>query len=384
MIQLLPAGYAVRNLYRDPTRLVLLMGGSALVVGLVMSAYAFNQGMTQLLLASGWPTNVLLLGAGSEESVERSEVSEQAAGIAAASLAGLATVLGNRAVSPEIVHMAYLELPSGVRGQAVLRGVTPRALLTHPEVALLEGRFPQPGEIMVGRFAWKRMGVDPEGLRGGQQVRFDTAAFDIAGTFAAPGTILESEIWMDLNDLRTLAQRESVSCVVVRLDQAEFADVDLFTKQRLDLELSAVPESRYYRKLAAFYAPVRAMAWATASLIATSALFGGLNTLYAAFAGRVREMATLQAIGFGRFAILISLVQEALLTSMLGALLGAAAAIAIMDDRVVDFSVGAFHLVIGPEALALGLGSGAAVGLIGAIPPAFRCLTPNLPQALRD
>jgi len=41
------------------------------------------------------------------------------------------------------------------------------------------------------------------------------------------------------------------------------------------------------------------MTWITAGLIAAGALFGGINTLYAAFASRVREMATLQAIGFG-------------------------------------------------------------------------------------
>jgi putative ABC transport system permease protein len=189
---------------------------------------------------------------------------------------------------------------------------------------------------------------------------------------------------MHLNDLRTLAQRDTVSAVVVRLDGGDPADVQLFTRQRLDLELSAVSERDYYARLAAFYAPVRGMTWVTAALIAASAVFGGLNTLYAAFASRVREIATLQAIGFRRVAIYVSFVQESLMTSLFGALLGALAAVLILADRVVYLSAGAFRLGFGPETLFAGLFAGTLLGLIGSIPPALRCLKPGLPQALRD
>jgi putative ABC transport system permease protein len=189
---------------------------------------------------------------------------------------------------------------------------------------------------------------------------------------------------MDINDLRTLAQRETISSVVVRLETCDPADVQLFTRQRLDLELSAVSEKDYYARLAAFYAPVRAMTWTTAALIAAAAVFGGFNTLYAAFASRVREIATLQAIGFRRAAIVVSFIQESLMTSLFGALLGAIAAVLILADRVVYLSAGAFRLGFGPETLITGLVTGALLGVIGAIPPAIRCLKPNLPQALRD
>src|SRR5690606_36705096 len=118
---------------------------------------------------------------------------------------------------------------------------------------------------------------------------------------------LESEVWATLSDLRVLAKRETVSCVVLRLDDpADFAEADLFAKHRLDLELSALRESDYYAQLTAFFRPLRMMTWITTGLIAAGALFGGVNTLYAAFASRVREMATLQAIGFGRGALLAS------------------------------------------------------------------------------
>jgi len=266
----------------------------------------------------------------------------------------------------------------------MVRGITPRALLTHREVVVVEGRFPEPGELMMGRLAWKRLGVEQDALRPGADVLLDDLPFTVSGLFAAPGTVMESEVWMDLNDLRTVAQRETLSSIVVRLDTGEPEDVELFTRQRLDLELSAITEKQYYERLAAFYAPVRAMTWTTALLIAAAAVFGGLNTLYAAFASRVREIATLQAIGFGRSAIAVSLVQESMMTSLLGTLLGAILAGLLLSDRLVYLSTGTFQLTLGSETLFVGILAGLILGLVGAIPPAFRCLKPSLPQALRD
>ena len=71
---MLPITYAIRNLFRDPGRLFQTVAGSALVVLLVIAAIALNHGMEEVLQTSGSSTNVILVGAGSEESVERSEV----------------------------------------------------------------------------------------------------------------------------------------------------------------------------------------------------------------------------------------------------------------------------------------------------------------------
>ncbi|MGD7653738.1 MAG: ABC transporter permease, partial [Verrucomicrobiales bacterium] len=105
---MLPLTYAIRNLFRDKSRLIQTIGGSAIVVLLVMAALALNQGMARVLSASGSANNVILLGAGSEESVQRSEVPEQAAAIAAAEIPGVSETMGARAVSTEIHYMAPL------------------------------------------------------------------------------------------------------------------------------------------------------------------------------------------------------------------------------------------------------------------------------------
>ena len=125
------------------------------------------------------------------------------------------------------------------------------------------------------------------------------------------------------------------------------------------------------------------MTWITAGLIAAGALFGGINTLYAAFASRVREMATLQAIGFGRGALLVSLIQESTLACLTGALLSSVFAVTLLDGRTLPFSIGAFTLEITPVVAITGILTGLLLGLLGALPPAFRCLKPPLPTALR-
>ena len=382
---MLPFSYAIRNLFRDKSRLLQTVGGSALVVLLVMGALALNQGMKQVLAASGSPHNVILLGAGSEESVQRSEVAEQAAGIATSEIPGVSETMGTRAVSTEIHYMGLARFSDGNEAQALFRGVTPTALLAHPEVRVIEGSYPRTGEIMVGRLAWRQMKADASALQPGTTIQLEDQTLKVSGVFAAPGTVMESELWMPIGDLRVLAQRDTVSCVVLRLDDPDdFAEADLFAKRRLDLELSALRESDYYARLSSFFAPLRAMTWLTAGLIAAGALFGGLNTLYAAFASRIREMATLQAIGFNRRALLASLIQESTLASLTGALLASVVAMLLLDGQVVPFSIGTFTLSISPSVAFAGILTGFFLGLLGALPPAIRCLKPALPVALRS
>jgi putative ABC transport system permease protein len=385
----LPLEYAVRNLGRSRARLILSIGGSLLVVLLVIAAGAFVRGMDLSLRATGGRDNIILMGIGSEESVERSEIGAGVAGLLSASISGIRTSLGQEHISPEV----HVSLPLAVtEGQkraplVMIRGVTPAAMLVHAHVQIDQGRLPIPGrdEVMVGAMAATKMGVADSDLAVGRSVLIDGRPWPIVGRFKAPGTVTEAEVWASMSDLMAATKRETVSCVVLTLNPelAEFADVAAFAQMRLDLELSAGREADYYAKLAAFFGPVRVVVWVTASLIAVGGLFGGLNTMYAAFASRVRELGTLQALGFRRGAIILSLVQESVLATAAGALLACAAAVLLLDGLSVRFSMGAFGLVIDEVVIASGLAAGLALGLIGALPPAWRCLRLSIPLALK-
>ena len=388
-MRLLPWEYGVRNLARSRVRLALSLAGAALVVLLVLAAGAFVRGMDQSLRESGNPRNVILLGAGSEESFERSEISAAVTGLVQASVPGIKSRLGVPYVSPE-VHMQTIireERDAKRPMQVLLRGVTPAAFLVHPQARIVGGRIPEPGrdELIVGTQAGTRLGLPEQRLALGQTLFFDERAWTIVGRFEAPGTVMEAEIWTPLSDLQIAAQRDNLSCVVLTLDRTgEFDDADAFARQRLDLELVAIPETEYYANLRAFYRPIQAMVWVTAILIASGGLLGGLNTMYAAFASRVREIGSLQAIGYPRHAIVLSLVQESLLASVAGALIGAAIGVFLLDGVAVRFSMGVFGLVVDSVVLAMALGAGVILGLVGGLPPAWRCLKLPIAEALKS
>ncbi len=383
----LPFEYAVRNLGRSPLRLAAGVLGSALVVMLVLAAGGFVRGMEQSLSPQGSERNVILAGAGSEESVERSQIDMSVPTLATAAIDGIKHRGGVPYVSPE-VHMALvLKRPGEVseEAQAVVRGMTPTAFLVHSQVCVIEGSPPRPGrdELMVGRLAATRLGWDESSLEIGRQVLIDDRPWTITGRFAAPRTVMDAEIWAPLADLQIATRRDSLSCVVMTLENATVEDVSVWCAQRLDLELTAMRESDYYAGLLAFYRPVRVMIWLTAALIALGGLFGGLNTMYAAFASRVRELAALRTLGFKRRALIVSFLQESLLTTSAGGIVAAAAGLLLLDGLAVRFSMGAFAMQLDAIVLLVGLLAGAGMALVGVVPPLWRCLRLPIVEALR-
>lgn len=383
----LPWEYAVRNMGRSPLRLSLMIGGSALVALLVLAAAGFVRGMHASLRTSGSADNVLILAAGSEESIERSELEAGIGGVIASSVRGIRRTAGVEHVSPEIHLQARLHhAPDDGQPLAItLRGVTPAATLVHGQVRLIHGRWPAEArdEIAVGRHALRRLRLPQGDAALGRTLYFDGRAWTITGILASPGSVVDSEVWAPLSDLRIATRRDGVSCVVLTLDTAELEDVQLLAAQRLDLQITAMSERDYYAQVAAFYRPVQFMALATAGLIGLGALFGGLNTLYAAFVARTREFATLQTQGFPRRAILLSLIQEALLATLAGGLLAAGLGVLVLDGLAVQFALGAVGLRVDSLVLTAGLTAAALLGLLGALPPSIHCLRLPITTALK-
>ncbi len=381
----LPFEYAVRNLGRNPARLLLTVGGSALVVLLVLTSTGFVSGMQAAFVTSGREANVILMGSGSEESIERSEVAMRTSGIVAASLSGLGKQAGLDAVSPE-AHIAIPVEGIGTDGaMSVIRGIEPAAFLVHPEVRVVAGRPPRTGasELLVGMLVVRSMGFDPPEAIIGTVVEVDDDPYTIVGIHEADGGVAEGELWTALTDLMATTQRDSVSCVVVTMDEAEFADLEAFAASRLDLELIAMPEIDYYAKLSAFFRPIGLMVLVTAGLIAVGAVLGGLNTTYAAFASRVREIGTLQTLGYSRRAIAWSLVQESVLAAAIGTLIACGLGVWLLDQVVVQFSMGAFGLRMDAAVMTWGLATGLLLGAIGAVLPAWRCLRLPIAESLK-
>ena len=207
----------------------------------------------------------------------------------------------------------------------------------------------------------------------------------MSGVFAAPGTTLESEIWTPANELRGQTRRDDLNAIFVKMDSPDALDnLQLFARRRIDLELVVIPSSTYYRELSEYFDPIRRMAWAFASLVALAAIAGGANTLNAAVQDRIRELATLLAIGHSGLALAGSLAIEAIVIAAAGSLAGIALAKVLLSGGVVRIAMGAFELQIDAPSVLIGIGGTLLVAVLGSIPAGWRVMRLPVAYALKE
>ncbi|WP_153556303.1 ABC transporter permease [Roseimaritima sediminicola] len=381
---LLPWEYGVRNLMRRPLRTTLTLSALATVVILVFVVVGFIRGLERSLAISGDEDVVLVYSVNSEENIENSSIAARTAALLSASLQGTWKRFGVTHLSPELYLGTRVRTGDDGGGLGLVRGVTRVAPLVRRDVRIVEGRWPQSGEVMVGKLASAKLGATDEALAIGQTVHFEGESWRVSGRFSAGGGAYESEIWCNLADFQTATQRQDLSLVALLLAPgAAASEVSLFCKQRTDLELRAISETAYYATLQQHYKPVRVLAWFVVVLVSAAGVFAGLNMMYGAVAGRIRELATLQAIGYRRRAILISLIQEGMLLAAAASLLAGAIALTTLNGVAVRFTMGAFTLRIDSVAILVGCGVGILLGVLGAMPPALKALRQSVAISLK-
>ena len=381
---LLPWEYGVRNLARRPVRTALTLVALATVVMLVFVVVGFIRGLEQSLSVSGDANVVLVYSVNSEENIENSSIAARTPALLAASLDGAVKRFGITHVSPEMYLGTRVKTDGQGEGLGLVRGVQLTASLVRRSVKLVEGKWPGDGEVIVGRLAAAKLGSSDEALAVGKRIEFEGHTWNICGRFAAGGAAYESEIWCKLENLQTQTKRQDLSLVAMLLSPSRLpAEVELFCKERTDLELRAIRETDYYGSLQQHYKPVRLLAWFVVLLVSGAGVFAGLNMMYGAVAGRTREIATLQAIGYRRRAILLSLIQEGVLLAAAGSLLSGIIAFSLLNGLAVRFTMGAFTLRIDSVCILIGCGVGLCLGVVGALPPALKALRAEVATSLK-
>lgn len=381
----LPWEYAVRNLLRRPLRTVLTFAGLTMVIVLIFVVVGFVRGLDRSLAVSGDPRVAIVSSLGMGSNLEYSSIPMRTSDLLSASVGGIQERYGHKYVSPELYLGTEIAVDDSVSpSMGLVRGVTPSAVLVRHQVQIDEGDWPQSGEVLVGRLVGAKLDARRKRLAVGKTLRIEGRSWRISGIFTADGSAFESEIWCRLDELQQAMKRQDLSIVAVTLEPgSEFSELDLFCKQRLDLELQAMREVDYYASLQKDYAPVRWLAWLVVMLVAGAGLFAGLNTMYGSVVGRIPELAMLQTLGFVRRAILISLVQESVLLSAGASLLATVVALFFINGASVRFTMGAFALHIDNTSILIGSGVGLLLGLIGAIPPAIRALRMPIVDGLK-
>ena len=352
---------------------------------LVFVVVGFIRGLQRSLEVSGDSDVVLVYSVSADENIENSAIAARVPSLLTASLQGTWSRFGVDHVSPELYLGTRVRVGESEKsGLGLVRGVTRTAPLVRRGVALTDGTWPGAGEVLVGKLAAAKLGYDPQQLAIGEQIEFEGQRWRISGQFSAEGAAYESEMWCRLADFQQATQRQDLSLVSMLMSgDASPTEVQLFCKERTDLELQAVPEVEYYQSLQQHYRPVRWLAWFVVVLVTGAGVFAGLNMMYGAVAGRIREIATLQAIGYRRRAVLLSLIQEGVLLSAAGSLLAGAIALVALNGLAVRFTMGAFALRVDSTALLVGCGVGVALGVLGALPPAIKALRLAVAESLK-
>lgn len=272
-----------------------------------------------------------------------------------------------------------------------LRGVSPAALKVRPYITIIEGRMLTPGtnEIVVGRAASGQFA----GLTVGSVQNWGQNRWEVVGIFDAGGNVAESEIWCDARVLQPAYRRgNTYQSVYVRLESPEafqtFKDA-LTTDPRLSV--TPVPEPDYYAgQSEMLHQIITTIGYLIAALMGIGAIFGAVNTMYTAVASRTREIATLRALGFGSFPVVLSVLTESLVLALVGGLLGGVVAWLAFDGyqtstmNFQSFSQVTFAFAVTPALLTQALLFAIVMGLFGGLFPAWRAARLPVVTALRE
>ena len=336
------------------------------MIVLVLVVVGFIRGLERSLAVSGDPTTAIVFSLSMGENLEYSSIPMRSGDLVAASVAGIQQRYGRKYVSPELFLGTQIRVGDRAPSLGLARGVTRSILLVRRQVQIDEGQWPAAGEVIIGKLVAAKLGAETSELGIGQTIIIEGRPWRISGTFSAGGSALESEAWCRLDELQQAMKRQDLSLVAVTLSQADdFADLDLFCKERLDLELQAMRETDYYATLQRDYGPVRSVAWLVVLLVSAAGVFSGLNTMYGSIIGRIAEISTLQTIGFLRRAILVSLLQEGVVLASAASLLAVLIALLLVNGAAVRFTMSAFSIRIDGATVLIGCVVGLLIGMLG-------------------
>jgi putative ABC transport system permease protein len=390
---MIPISYNVRSLLVRKATTIATALGIGLVVFTLSSALMLAKGIRNTLVSNGSADRVKVLRKGSD--------TEMASGIEA-NLASLVMAApgvkrdadGQPLGSAEVVVVIMLDKLGGAEGHSsniLVRGVPPQVLKVHPEVRVIAGRPARPGtdEVIVGtgvrgHFKGLELGSSFE-LKKNRPVQ-------VVGIFEAGGSSLESEVWADIDTLRTSFGRgSSSSSITLVLDSpAAYDGLAAYIENDKQLGLEPLRERTYYDKQSegtSFFITI--LGAFIALSFSVGAMLGAMITMYGAVSQRSKEVGTLRALGFSRGEVLFSFLIESSVLALAGGLIGT---LASMGMTVVDFSMMnfstwqeiRFSFDPSPGIILGSVAAGGIMGVLGGFFPAIRAARLSPIEAMRE
>jgi putative ABC transport system permease protein len=380
-------GMGLRSLPQRFVSSSVIVIGIAGVVGVLVSVLGMAMSFSESVTGTGRADRAIVLRKGS--AVEVSSVLDPAEALTIMGKPGVKhDAQGNALATRDMIRgLNLVRKADGAPASLIIRGTTLQTFAMRPEIKIAEGRMFTPGlrELMVGKPAQKEF----VGLSVGDTVTLQNSPWTVVGTFTS-GDSYESSLLADVDVVISQYERPGPSSVTVQLESenAYRTFVDSITTDP-SLQVDVIRERDYYaqqsQQIRGF---LDAIIYFVGGIMAFGALFAALNTMYSAVSARANEIATLRAIGFGSAGVVISVVSEALLLALVGALLGSLVAWVFFAGNQIAMAGGngtaVFELKITPLLLAIGVCCACAVGALGGLFPAVRAASGPVATALRS
>jgi putative ABC transport system permease protein len=383
------------NLKSLPQRLgtsLVIVIGIAGVVAVLVSVLAMSTGMIKTMKNAGRDDRVLVLRNGATSEVS-SSITRDAARLITEGAGVKRGADGKPIASGESFRLLNLfKKENNAEVSVSIRGVGPKVLEVRPEMKIVAGRMFRPAvhEVIVGKGAKAQF----KGLEVGDRVTTRGATWTIVGEFTSGGDSHESELMTDAETLMAVERRGSFQSVIVMLESpGAFQRFKDSLTSNPTLAVDVMREREYYEQASKTITRIISIvAYVVGGIMAIGAVFAALNTMYSAVSARLREIATLRAIGFGSTAMVASVLAEAMLLSLIGGAIGAALAWLFFNGYTVSTSAGdatgvgkqlVFDLAVSPQLVVLGIVWACSIGLIGGLLPAIRAARLPVATALR-
>src|SRR5579872_6047445 len=363
--------------------------GIAGVVGVLVALLAMAEGFKATLRQSGTDDTAIVIRAGALTELN-SVLDHDTATLVSQAPQVLKNATGAPIASAELVLVASLPKKStGADANVEIRGIGERAWDLRPQTRIIAGRRFNAGlrELIVGKGARAQF----TGLDVGSTLKLNGQLWTVVGEFDS-GDANNSDLWADTAVVGSTYRRgSSTTSITVKLTDAAAFDAfkaGLASDRRLQIDTFTTRD--YYNRQSENLSNVITVLGTTVGIImALGAVFGALNTMYAAVATRTREIATLRAIGFRGTPVVVSVMLETVLLAILGGGTGALIAWAIFDNYTAstlgaNFSQVVFNFKVSPQLLLKGLKWALAIGVIGGLFPAMRAARMPVTSGLRE
>jgi putative ABC transport system permease protein len=385
----IPIAYNLRSLKGRPVSTAFTAVGIGLVVAVFVAMLALANGFAQALTSTGSARNVLVLRKGADSEMS-SSIDRAGASILSSSPHVARDASGAAMVSPE----SYIVIPLGriadttQMANVVLRGVSEQAWTVRENVRVAMGRKPEPaknevciGVKLVGRFP--NTGV-------GETIRFAGRGWEVTCHFSADGSSFESEMWGLSEQVMPVLRGEAFQSLTFRLaDENAFDEVKRAFENDRRVTVDTYREVDFYAQQSQLLGTIlKILAVMITSIMAVGAIFGAVNTMYAAVASRSSEIAVLLTLGFQPRSILASFLAESALIALVGGVIGCLIALPVngivaSTTNWASFSEIAFAFRITPGLLLAGIIFALVMGLLGGFFPARRASKLQVVEAIR-